>query len=63
VTVDLEPEQQLVKLEANQVALVITKDQFYRLGGQVDEVMAAHVLAETTPVVWCSVSQKWEDAK
>jgi hypothetical protein len=34
----------------------------YRLGGQVDEIMAAHVITEAVPVYWCSVEQKWVEA-
>ena len=34
-------------------------DRFYKLGGQVDDIISGHVLTETDPVYWCSIEQKW----
>ena len=34
-------------------------ERYYRLGGQVDEVMAGHVITDSDHVVWCSVGQEW----
>lgn len=33
--------------------------QFYRLGGQVDDVVQGHVLIEARPTRWCSIQQEW----
>lgn len=33
--------------------------QFYRLGGQVDDVVQGHVLIEARPTRWCSIKQEW----
>lgn len=41
--------------------LLIREDRYYRLGGQVDEIMAPHVMAEAVPCFWCSIEQKWMD--
>lgn len=35
------------------------EDAFYKLGGQMDDVVPGHVLQETRPVVWCHFEQKW----
>jgi hypothetical protein len=37
----------------------INPDHHYRLGGQVDDIVASHVITEAAPVVWCSIEQKW----
>lgn len=39
--------------------MAFNEDHFYRLGGQVDEVMAGHVITESDHVVWCSIEQRW----
>ena len=31
----------------------------YKLGGQVDDVVASHVITEAEPVYWCSIEQRW----
>jgi len=51
VTIELEPGEDLIN---------IRDDAYYRLGGQVDEIMCGHVLTELERVYWCSISQKWE---
>jgi hypothetical protein len=51
ITVELAPGDELVN---------IRWDRFYRLGGQVDDVVAGHVLTEMQVVYWCSITQKWE---
>jgi hypothetical protein len=40
----------------------IKEGAYYRLGGQVDDIVQSHVITEMTNVYWCSVSQKWEEA-
>ncbi len=51
-----------VELEPGEILINVREDRFYRLGGQVDDVVAGHVLTEMRIVYWCSVSQKWEDS-
>lgn len=42
--------------------VMVNTRHHYRLGGQVDDVVASHVLTEAVPVYWCSIEQKWVDA-
>lgn len=48
-----------VELEADEKLMSFKDDNFYRIGGQVDEVMAGYVITEAEHVVWCSIEQKW----
>jgi hypothetical protein len=40
----------------------IKEGGYYRLGGQVDDIVQSHVITEMTRVYWCSIAQKWEEA-
>lgn len=53
VTVELEPNERLISIK---------DDDYYRLGGQVEDVVRGHIITEAYPVYWCSITQKWEDA-
>ncbi len=59
VTIELEEGEEINVAGKNDTILVVSSGEFYRLGGQVDDVVGAHVLHETELVQWCSVSQKW----
>lgn len=48
-----------VELDTDDKLMAFNDDRFYRLGWQVDEVMAGSVITESDPVVWCSIEQKW----
>lgn len=50
VRIELGPDEEVIPLRDG---------CFYRLGGQVDEVMPAHVLAEAALAVWDHFDQKW----
>jgi hypothetical protein len=52
----------LVEVSAHESLISIDQHKHYQLGGQVDDVVGGHVIAEMKPVYWCSVTQKWEDA-
>jgi len=41
---------------------VLQNDAYYRLGGQVDDVVQSHVIGDMSRVYWCSITQKWEEA-
>lgn len=56
------PGERAVILAPNQSALVHTDGCHYQLGGQVDDVVADHVLEETVQVYWCSIEQKWVES-
>ena len=51
-----------VELAPNEYLLGIKDGAYYQLGGQVDDIVAGHIIIDAHPVYWCSVSQKWEDA-
>lgn len=51
-----------VRVEPGERVLIIRDDRHYRLGGQVGDVVAGHVLTEATEVAWCSVQQEWTHA-
>lgn len=51
-----------IELAPGETILIIRQENFYRLGGEVNDVVAGHVLAETRSVYWCSITQKWEYA-
>jgi hypothetical protein len=49
-----------VVIDDRDMLMAFHPDRFYRLGGQVDDVVQGHVIRETEKVYWCSISQKWE---
>ena len=64
-----------VELEPNEYLMSFKDGAHYRLGGQVEDVVAGYILIDgqvedvvagyiiidAHPVCWCSVTQKWED--
>jgi hypothetical protein len=50
-----------VELEPNEYLISIKDGAYYQLGGQVEDIVAGHIIIDCHPVYWCSVSQKWED--
>jgi len=50
-----------VELAPGETLFNVRESGYYRLGGQVDDIVRGHVLAETKGVYWCSITQKWED--
>lgn len=54
VTVEIRPGEELM--------LKPDSGQFYKLGYPMnDDVIEGHILADMTPVIWDSLSQKWID--
>jgi len=53
VTVELSPNEQLISIKDG---------AYYRLGGQVEDVVQGYIIIDANPVCWCSVTQKWEEA-
>ena len=51
-----------VQLAVGEKLMAFQEDSYYRLGGQVDEIMGGDVITEADHVVWCSIEQKWVDA-
>lgn len=48
-----------VEIDSTETLMAFREDGFYRLGGQVEEVVASHVITEADHVVWCSIEQRW----
>lgn len=48
-----------VVLDEGERLMSFSDDKFYRLGGQVEDVVAGHVVTESERVVWCSIEQRW----
>lgn len=51
-----------IRLAPGEKAVMVNTRHHYRLGGQVDDIVASHVLTEAVPVYWCSIEQKWVEA-
>lgn len=49
-----------VVLHKNEQLIAIDEGEYYRMGGQVEDVFRGHILTEAKRVVWCSVGQQWE---
>lgn len=41
--------------------MIVSDDAFYKLGGQIDDVVRGHVLLESSSVAWSSIDQEWAD--
>jgi hypothetical protein len=50
-----------VELEHCETLINIREGRYYRLGGQVEDIVQSHVITEMTSVYWCSITQKWEN--
>lgn len=42
--------------------VAVQKGCFYRLSGQMDDVVPDHVISDVSRVVWSHFEQKWVDA-
>jgi len=51
-----------VQLDEDEFFRAFKEDRYYRLGGQVDDVVKSHVITESERVYWCSIEQKWVNA-
>ena len=51
-----------VQLAKGEKLMEFKDDSYYRLGGQIDDVVAVHCIIEGKRVVWCSIEQDWVDA-
>lgn len=39
--------------------MAIKEDAYYRLGGQLEDIVQGHVITESNQVSWCSIGQEW----
>ena len=51
-----------VQLAVGEKLMAFQEDSYYRLGGQLDEVVGGYCIIGSPQVVWCSIEQKWVDA-
>jgi hypothetical protein len=51
-----------VELSPGETLFNVREGNYYRLGGQVEDIVQGHVLLESRVVYWCSITQKWEEA-
>jgi hypothetical protein len=51
-----------VELDHDDNLIGVKEGYYYRLGGQVEDIVQGHVLLESRGVYWCSITQKWEEA-
>jgi hypothetical protein len=49
-----------VELHEGDKLMSFNENRYYRLGGQVEDVVQGHVITESDHVMWCSVAQRWE---
>jgi hypothetical protein len=49
----------LVELDEGEDIKSFNENWYYRLGGQLDDVVGGHVMTESEHVVWCSIEQRW----
>lgn len=48
-----------VDLDIGEKLLSVHEDRYYSLGHPIEDVVPAHVVADSVPVSWCPVEQKW----
>jgi hypothetical protein len=48
-----------VELAPGEYLLSFKEDAYYRLGGQLEDVVQGHVITESYQVSWCSIGQEW----
>jgi hypothetical protein len=51
-----------VQLAADENLMAFKDESYYRLGGQLDDVVGTHCIAEGNRVVWCSIEQTGVEA-
>jgi len=49
-----------VELDNDEKLISFNDECFYRLGGQVGDVVQGHVITECEGVYWCSIRQEWQ---
>lgn len=50
---------ELIELAEGEEVMSFNDNNYYRLGGQVDDVVHGNVITESEHVVWCSIEQRW----
>jgi hypothetical protein len=54
------PRRVTVELQHHdEVLMSFREGNYYKLGGQVEDVVQGHVIIESDAVYWCSIGQEW----
>ena len=48
-----------VQLAADEMLMAFKEDSYYRLGGQLDDVVGGYCIIDSRRVAWCSIQQEW----
>ena len=48
-----------VQLAEGEKLMAFKEDSYYRLGGQLDDVVGGYYITESDYVIWCSIEQRW----
>lgn len=48
-----------VQVADSEKLMAFKENSYYRLGGQVDDIVAGYVVTESDLTYWCSIEQKW----
>jgi hypothetical protein len=48
-----------VEVDHGETLMSFHEDRYYRLGGQVEDIVRGHVITESQHVIWCSIEQRW----
>ena len=51
-----------VQIAADETLRAFKEESYYRLGGQLDDVVGGYCIIGSPRVYWCSIEQKWVDA-
>jgi hypothetical protein len=49
----------VIELDEGDKLMSFNEDRYYRLGGQVEDVVQGHVITASDHVIWCSIEQRW----
>lgn len=49
----------LVELDSDETLISFNEEAYYKLGGQVEDIVRGHVITEAYQVTWCSIGQEW----
>ena len=48
-----------VQLAEGEKLMAFKEDNYYRLDGQLDDVVGGYYITESDYVIWCSIEQRW----
>lgn len=48
-----------IDLDKSESLKIVRDDAYYKLGGQVEDIVQSHVVLDSAEVYWCSIGQEW----